>query len=236
MKEKGVNVERVIRPIILGGDDLTVVCSADIAVEFVHEYLEQFEIETQEQIGSKLTACAGIAFIKSTYPFHYGYQLAETLCSEAKKDAKSELIISSNNGVAPSCLMFHKVQSSFVEDFGDIKTKELVPQKDMSYCNGPYYLRQQEARNTIRELLQLTELIDKEENNNVKSSIRRWLSDMAINSELAEQKHKRALSLLSDKQKELFEKATKAVNREEESCYLAYDLLALHTVKQQCTK
>ena len=236
LKEKGVNVERAIRPIILGGDDLTVVCSADIAVEFVHEYLELFEIETQEQIGSKLTACAGVAFIKSTYPFHYGYQLAESLCSEAKKDAKSELMISSNNGVAPSCLMFHKVQSSFVEDFVDIKTKELVPQKGISYCNGPYYLKSQEARNTIKELLQLIEQIDKEENNNVKSSIRRWLSDVSMNSDLAEQKQKRTLSLLSGKQKELFQAATKATIEKNVSYYLAYDLLALHTVKQQCTK
>lgn len=235
-EQKGVDAAKTIRPIILGGDDLTIVCSADIAVDFVQEYLRQFEAESEKQIGEKLTACAGIAFIKATYPFHYGYALAETLCGKAKADAKSETVIAQNGGKVPSCLMFHKVQSSFVEDFADIEEKELIPHDGHSYCYGPYYLYPQAERLTIGSLLQYTAEISREDCNNVKTAIRRWLTDMATDVNLAEQKRQRALSLFSDKQKILYDAATKAVGRGDRQYHLAYDLLALNTVKQQCTK
>ncbi len=235
-KNKHIDVVKAIRPIILGGDDLTIVCSADIAVDFVQEYLRQFEMESQKQIGDKLSACAGIAFIKSTYPFHYGYELAETLCSKAKADAKSEAITKQNGGKVPSCLMFHKVQSSFVEDFSDIEDKELTPQKEHSYCYGPYYLYPQAERLTVARLLQYAADISQEDNNNVKTAIRRWLTDMATDFNLAEQKRQRALSLFTGNQQALYKVATNAVMRKDKQLYLAYDLLALHTVKQQCTK
>jgi hypothetical protein len=50
------------------------------------------------------TACAGIAYIKKSYPFHYGAELSEVLCSAGKKVAKR------NTTKAPSCLYFYKVQ------------------------------------------------------------------------------------------------------------------------------
>ncbi len=236
--EKQTDAVKAIRPIILGGDDLTIVCNADIAVDFVQEYLRQFETESERQIGEKLTACAGIAFIKATYPFHYGYALAETLCCKAKADAKSETMTAQNGGKVASCLMFHKVQSSFVEDFADIEAKELIPQKGHSYCYGPYYLYPQAERLAVATLLQYAADISRDDCNNVKTAVRRWLTDMATDVNLAEQKRQRALSLLegSEEKKDLYDAATRPAGREGVQRYLAYDLLALHTVKQQCTK
>ena len=80
---------------------------------------------------------------KSSYPFYYGYDLAEALCGEAKKDAKSDDVKKANDGKAPSCLMFHKVQSSFVEDYAEIKRKELTTSDGGSLCFGPYYLNKE---------------------------------------------------------------------------------------------
>ncbi|WP_060830625.1 Cas10/Cmr2 second palm domain-containing protein [Tannerella forsythia] len=84
-----------IRPIVLGGDDLTVICRADLALDYVTEFIKQFEektkfvVEYKDKLGfNHLTACAGIAYIKSSFPFYYGYALAEALCSKAKEDAK----------------------------------------------------------------------------------------------------------------------------------------------------
>lgn len=235
-KGKDINIKRAIRPIILGGDDMTMVCRADIALEFVSTYINSFEIETLKKMGTKLTACAGIAFIKSSYPFHYGYQLAEALCRLAKKDAKSAHIKEANNGKTPSCIMFHKVQSCFVEDFKEIEKKELTPQKDCSYRNGPYYLNTQESRTSIKALLDWSEDIAKDENNNVKTSVRKWLTDMATDKNLAQQKRERTLSLLSKEKKKLYEELTQETVRNGVAYYPAYDVLALHTVKQQLTK
>lgn len=65
---------------------MTMICKASLALDYVKVYLEEFENATRQKLGADngLTACAGIAFIKSSYPFHYGYDLAETLCTQAK--------------------------------------------------------------------------------------------------------------------------------------------------------
>ena len=71
------NGEKIeIRPIVLGGDDLTVICRADKALTYTHSFLHHFEEETKAlkdilkkyKVFTKgedhLTACAGIAIIK----------------------------------------------------------------------------------------------------------------------------------------------------------------------------
>lgn len=142
-----------MRPIVLSGDDHTVICRADLAIPYAKAFLEAFEKETRLLLGEMLkknnvftdgadhlTACAGVAFIKSSFPFHYGYRLAESLCDRAKKDTKN-LCNSSQGNLPASCLMFHKVQDSFVSDYDDLLTRELMPQADISFEFGPYYLK-----------------------------------------------------------------------------------------------
>jgi len=80
-----------IVPLILGGDDLTVVCDGRQALQFSKKFIECFEEETAEHsaINSILkggaTSCAGVAIIKPHFPFYAGYQLAEELLKSAKK-------------------------------------------------------------------------------------------------------------------------------------------------------
>ena len=220
-----------IRPIVLGGDDLTVICRGDIAIDFVKEYIDQFEQETQKLPSKKLTACAGIAFIKSSYPFSFGYELAETLCDMAKKDAKSDVIKNANGGKVPSCLMFHKVQSSFVEDYESIKQKELTLKDGSSLCYGPYYLAEQTNRWTIEKLCDKASEFAEEKNNSVKTSVREWLTKMHEDTQVAEQYKKRIEAISVNKQ--LFECATEISVRKS---YPAYDILSLVTIKNQKTR
>lgn len=234
-----------IRPIVIGGDDLTVICRGDLAIPFVRAYLNAFEDESKEKTGYKLTACAGIAFVKSSYPFSFGYELAEALCSEAKKDAKSKEM-RTEDGLAPSCLMFHKVQSSFVEDYATIKQKELMPQEGHSLCFGPYYLKPElvepKKRWTIDTLTDKAKLLSKEDNNTIKTSTRKWLSLMNEGAGVAEQHCKRVLSLASTSKQSLYSSLTEGKTRAEEGkdsklkLYPAYDVLALHTIMNQKTK
>ncbi len=80
------------RPVVVGGDDVTIIVRGVDAIPFTRAFLRAFEAETRErpEINGPdgLTACAGIAFVKSGYPFHLAYDLAEALCKEAKKVAK----------------------------------------------------------------------------------------------------------------------------------------------------
>ncbi len=233
-----------IRPVLLGGDDLTVICRADVAMRFVRQYLEYFEQESRSRTNHELSACAGIAYIKSSYPFHYGYTLAETLCGVAKKDAKSDFIKNANNGKIPSCVMFHKVQSSFVEDYGEIERKELKPKlENFTYKFGPYYYFDSQSdrktielnRMTIDELTKKVNALAEERNGNVKTAIREWLTLMAKDAGIAAQKEKRVKSLLKDTpQGNLYSDAIESRHRNDGLSYVpAYDILTLLTVENQ---
>lgn len=238
-----------IRPIVIGGDDLTVICRGDLAVKFVKEYLEAFEKETKERIGKKLTACAGIAFIKSSYPFYYGCDLAEALCGEAKKDAKSDKVKGENGGQAPSCLMFHKVQSSFVEDYAEIKRKELTTVDGGSLCFGPYYLNKESVdkvkdreRWTIGELKDMRDKLA--EDNHLKTDIRQWLTLMHEDAGAAKQHSKRVKAVnLDSKFISIYDSVSTGIIKKdadgkdkEPKLYPAYDILSLLTIIEQETK
>lgn len=189
------------RPIIVGGDDLTIICRADLALKFTAEYLSQFKEQTETNfkkaelttLENGLTACAGIAFVKSSYPFHYAIGLAEKLCAHAKKNAKSKI---KENKFVPSCLMFHKVQDSFIEDFSEIIDRELTAKKsDIKFDFGPYYSTEQEGNATINGLLTKVSSLRGKEGNAIKSGLRQWLTDLHDNKGMAEQRMIRLTSV-----------------------------------------
>lgn len=73
-----------IRPIVLGGDDITFVCDAKLGVYLAKLYMEEF----RDLQGNNLSSCAGVSIVKMKYPFYSAYQMAEELCSNAKKTRK----------------------------------------------------------------------------------------------------------------------------------------------------
>jgi hypothetical protein len=79
-----------LRPILLGGDDLTLVCDGRIAVDLAATALREFGEHPIPHLGADggettLTACAGVALVKAHAPFHRSYELAESLCASAKR-------------------------------------------------------------------------------------------------------------------------------------------------------
>lgn len=237
-----------IRPIILSGDDLTVIIRGDLAVNYAHRFIVAFEEKTKEKLKGilknekGLTACAGIAFIKSSYPFYYGYELAEALCSRAKKHAKKIC-----PELAPSCIMFHKVQDSFTERYEDIIKRELTPAPGYSFEFGPYFIEQQEGYWTIEELLEGIGCFACESGNAVKSHLRQWMSliHKKVNGvEQARQKLLRLSAMLEmNNQKELYDFVQKTVGKkanfltcEGEKKFPIYDILSLHSINIQITK
>lgn len=237
-KEKAIkNGILPIRPIVLSGDDFTVICRASIAVDYTQSFLHYFEEETEKLIDNlkkrglilnemrNLTACAGIAFIKSSYPFHYGYSLAENLCERAKRDSKSSKITQ-----APSCIMFHKVQSSFVENYEIIAKKELNPYSGHSFEFGPYYLYTKENYWTIDQLKTVVKRLKGKEGNTAKSDIRQWITLMYDNPDKAYQKALRVIDVTTKKNKETFIQATTPYKRNLNNIYPAYDILTIHSI------
>ncbi|KAA6340948.1 hypothetical protein EZS27_011217 [termite gut metagenome] len=185
-----------IRPIVLGGDDVTVICKADFAVEYTKIFLEAFEEESKKLGENRLTACAGIAYVKSSYPFHYAVDLAEKLCGRAKKEAKKI-----DKDLAPSCLMFHKVEDSFITDIEEIKSRMLTPQEKTSFEFGPYYCGEHAKTKgsvttaTIGQLIKNVKELNGNEGSAIKSHLRQWLATLFDDVEMANQKMKRIISI-----------------------------------------
>jgi hypothetical protein len=129
-----------IRNVILGGDDMVVICNANDALKFTHGYLKYFEEETHNNLGFKLTACAGIAYAHEKYPFHSAASLAEELCNVAKTHSKNI-----REKIAPSSLMFHNIQSAYFQGWEQVIDEELTIRNDKQTirCDyGPYYLNE----------------------------------------------------------------------------------------------
>ena len=108
-----VGEEAKIVPVVLGGDDLTAICEGVAAFRFAETYLEAFRRETgkprppeehpalkdvlPEVLGQRpeklvrgsardcLEACAGVAVVKTHFPFHRAYDLSAALVGSAKK-------------------------------------------------------------------------------------------------------------------------------------------------------
>ena len=96
-------------PVILGGDDVTVITSGDYALPFAASFLFHFEEKTaadpllkylhavskicgKEGISdpAPMTAAAGVAIVRRNFPFHIAYELAEKLVSRAKGVGKNQ--------------------------------------------------------------------------------------------------------------------------------------------------
>lgn len=120
-------------PVILGGDDATVITDATYALPFTEKFLTAFEEETGKdellkhlgpesrrgkgenaggnggKLGGPMTAAAGIAIVRRKFPFHIAYDLAEKLIKSAKALGKAK-------GAECSTLNFHVLFDSTVLD------------------------------------------------------------------------------------------------------------------------
>ncbi|MBC8753935.1 hypothetical protein H2O64_04585 [Kordia sp. YSTF-M3] len=116
------------RPVIIGGDDITIIIKAEKALKFTEVYLTTFEAETEKikqlkDIG--LTACAGIAFTKQKFPLHYTADLVENLCKSAKEGSNRKY----------SAIRMHRVRNTYARDYDRIIETELSLNGESAFYN-----------------------------------------------------------------------------------------------------
>ena len=80
------------RKVIGGGDEITIICDAKIAMKLVELYFKSLEesnngIQNEED---KNYSCAGISVFHAKTPFSIVYELAEAACESAKKRAHAK--------------------------------------------------------------------------------------------------------------------------------------------------
>lgn len=77
-----------IRPLVFGGDDLTFICDGRLGLSLAVAYMQDFNQHLFPAKGDQtksITTRAGVAVVKTHYPFARAYELAEALAKSAKK-------------------------------------------------------------------------------------------------------------------------------------------------------
>ncbi|MFO0878140.1 MAG: hypothetical protein U0840_12390 [Gemmataceae bacterium] len=145
LRPRGKHEVLPIVPLVLGGDDLTVVVDGRQALKFTRTFLDAFEhqtaadpcvsgILTQATKQAKLTSCAGVAIVKPHYPFHAAYELAESLLKQAKAIAKDP----SQTRPPFSALDFHVLYDASGPDLERIRAELTVDEGTTCLIARPY--------------------------------------------------------------------------------------------------
>ena len=110
-----------IRPLLVGGDDIVLLCHVSYAFNFVISAMEEFNQYSKQDsqkkfwagTGGELTISAGMLFCPVGLPLHTAIPYAETLLSSAKTLGRS---LKSNAGAAtPPCLDWEQVTDGLID-------------------------------------------------------------------------------------------------------------------------
>lgn len=110
-----------IRRIITAGDDICFVTEGRIGIECAVAFIKALG-NTRNAVGHQsYSACAGVAIVHQKYPFYRAYELAELLCSNAKKFGASYSADSSGKDV--SAIDWHIEFGEMSDSLEDIRKK-----------------------------------------------------------------------------------------------------------------
>jgi len=149
--------------LVLGGDDMTVICDGATALPFTEQFLRAFEEETQGEqplVGriaaeiakgslgeDRLSACAGVAIIKPHFPFWQAYSLAEELIRSAKMVKR---LVKKDGRTWPcSSIDFHVLYDTSNIALNQIRSKLVLDAGQTRLFGRPY---------VVTEALKLTDL------------------------------------------------------------------------------
>ena len=126
-----------LRPLILGGDDATVICHCRHAIAFVRTFCKTFESEsvrlaaeharTQTMAlwpatSNRLTTSAGVLFVNSSYPLHSAALITENLLAMAKHRGRASAVL---DAPAPSAIDWETLTESFADHPAARRKREL---------------------------------------------------------------------------------------------------------------
>lgn len=123
------------RPLVCAGDDLTMVMPAAHALHFVRDYLENLEKEANQGLvdinirtDAPITAAAGVAFVKKSFPFAQSYELCEGLCKFAKDESKRE----------QSAIAFWRITDATAGGWEEVSRREATGVDGLRLTCNPY--------------------------------------------------------------------------------------------------
>jgi hypothetical protein len=137
-----------IRPLVFGGDDVTLLCNGQIGVALAVEYLEAFEsafrvapiVNGLEEVHAR----AGVAIVKMHYPFARAYKLSEELADSAKAFIKQE------NHSDCSAIDWHYATSGLSGELELIREREYTTQDNKPLNLRPLRIDQGDQKDSGR--------------------------------------------------------------------------------------
>ena len=164
-----------IRPIIIGGDDITFVCPARVGIEYAKRFIEAVnkqdflndeqykrmskEIKEEKEeneknesmkISKTMSCCGGVAIVPLKYPFFRAYQLAEHLCGSAKTKSRQD-----DSSLIDFAILYGEMTPSLEQL---CRYQYVAPEGYLHY--GPYYIKKNSDediadKSSIKDLLSL---------------------------------------------------------------------------------
>lgn len=137
-----------MRPLILGGDDLTILCRADLAIDYAVVFCEAFENTTRKcftklkalgldknilnQLPEYLTASGGLSFQKASQPYATANHIVEGQTISAKALGKANPL---PTGLSASALSFFRISAISASDFSSMFAKNNIFEQKVHKCN-----------------------------------------------------------------------------------------------------
>lgn len=130
--EKNGSVYIPMRPLVLGGDDITLFCHAEYALQYAEKFCNAFELlsekylsalhkqylKSKTQVKGKLTASGGILYHKAGHAFSNCHRLVEELTKEAKSMTKK---VDAN--VGPAAVAFFRLSSTATSSLAQLRER-----------------------------------------------------------------------------------------------------------------
>ncbi|MGB9678251.1 MAG: Cas10/Cmr2 second palm domain-containing protein, partial [Candidatus Ratteibacteria bacterium] len=153
-KENGKTI-LPIRPIVLGGDDITFISDGRLGVWLAEIFINEF---IKQSINNEsLSACGGVSIVKTKYPFYRAYKLAEDLTDKAKKESREK---------EGSYIDFFISSSGWSGSLEDILNKHLSTVNGNLHF-GPYRVDKTEEEKSLKNLKNIVKAFKKIPKNKV---------------------------------------------------------------------
>lgn len=132
-----------------GGDDVNVMCNANMAFQFAEAFYRHLETaciwDTPEE-KIPLYACMGIAFITPENSIHRSFELAEECCKSAKTMAKKEENL--RNGLAGNWIDFQLCDNPNAQELDILRKQLYITGENINLLMRPYCM-DREAKDEV---------------------------------------------------------------------------------------
>lgn len=189
------------RPLVLGGDDLTILLRSDLAVPFARAYAKNFEalsvgfiqqlkaLLKTDKLPEFLTTSGGLVLVKSGFPFSQALTLAESFADLAKEKGTD----AEGNKIA--ALSLYRIQGAIGDDAKTLfKREQLARNIELSLPAYALTVTNNEKLPSLSTLMSAVEVLLKPKFS--KSRLRSFISLLYQNLDIAKSDYQRWRKLM----------------------------------------